>query len=181
MKKEKPIIFSTLMVQAILNTKPGVWPPEPIDPEKPFKSMTRRVIDKDISNQFDIDTDGSAYAYINRDTGDSFEPAEIANYHVGEILWVRETWQKDEGGINYRADQDDWQLKKFDSLGYKWKSSMFMPRKAARLFLEVKSVKIERLQDISEADAILDLNAKRGYSWDSNHWVWVYEFMRIEK
>jgi hypothetical protein len=42
--KEKPIIFSTPMVEAILNTKPGVWPPSAIDPQKPYKSMTRRVI-----------------------------------------------------------------------------------------------------------------------------------------
>ena len=40
----KPIIFSTPMVQALLNTKPGVWPPEPIDASKPCKSQTRRVI-----------------------------------------------------------------------------------------------------------------------------------------
>jgi hypothetical protein len=45
MNKEKPIIFGTSMVRAIMNTKPGVWPAEPIDPELPFKSMTRRVIE----------------------------------------------------------------------------------------------------------------------------------------
>jgi len=88
-----------------------------------------------------------------------------------------------------------------------------MPREAARLFLEVKSVRVERLQDITEADAkaegVKDLcdicrgcyggyscieyipiylfeklwdniNAKRGYLWDSNPWVFVYEFMRVE-
>ena len=84
-----------------------------------------------------------------------------------------------------------------------------MRREAARLFLEVKSVRVERLHDISPRDAqsegikfrpfngnftnfeawlIKDfavawnsLNAKRGYSWDTNPWVWVYEFMRRER
>jgi len=41
----KPIIFTTRMVTALLNTKPYSWPAEPIDPEEPCKSMTRRVIE----------------------------------------------------------------------------------------------------------------------------------------
>ena len=39
----KPVIFSTDMVKAILNTEPNVWPPEPVDKSKPYKSQTRRV------------------------------------------------------------------------------------------------------------------------------------------
>jgi hypothetical protein len=42
--KEKSILFSTPMAQALLNTKPGVWPAEPVDPSKPYKWQTRRVI-----------------------------------------------------------------------------------------------------------------------------------------
>src|SRR5690554_250358 len=74
----KSIIFSTPMVQAILDGR---------------KTQTRRVIkDKDITNNFDVDVDGSAYAYINPETGDSYPPTAIAKYQVGDILWVRETW-----------------------------------------------------------------------------------------
>jgi hypothetical protein len=80
-----------------------------------------------------------------------------------------------------------------------------MPREAARLWLEVKSARPERLQAITEEDATAEgmsktlvdgvtfisakgkfhalwdtLYAKRGYPWENNDWVWVYEFMRIE-
>ena len=86
-----------------------------------------------------------------------------------------------------------------------------MPREAARLFLAVKNVRLERLQDISSDDACNEgvecckdcmehggcnlpgvcayskqefkelwnsINAKRGYGWDTNPWVWVIEFER---
>ena len=75
-----------------------------------------------------------------------------------------------------------------------------MPRWASRLLLEVKAVRVERLQEISEDDAFAEgisggdwlgnpvgtyrelwdsINAKRGHSWESNPWVWVVEFERV--
>jgi hypothetical protein len=101
----------------------------------------------------------------------------------------------------------------------RWQPSIFMPRVAARLFPEVKSVRIERLQDITEEDAKAEGAEKWGwfrphgasdedcitygkglwpcykngfahiwekinsenYPWNSNPWVWVIEFGRIEK
>lgn len=86
----------------------------------------------------------------------------------------------------------------------KWRPSIHMPRWVSRINLEVTGVRVERVQDISENDAkaegvTLDevgsaidtyphksafnylwdkINAKRGYSWDSNPWVWVVEFKR---
>jgi len=89
------------------------------------------------------------------------------------------------------------------AIGY-WKlPSIHMPRKAARIFLEVKAVRAERLQEITTSDAEMEgmiaahmsfwdfsfardkfsalwdfLYAKRGNPWESNPWVWVYEFMR---
>jgi len=85
-----------------------------------------------------------------------------------------------------------------------WQSPYFMPKEAARKFLKVKDVKPEQLNDITEEDAMAEgttfgkgqrrwtarsafmdlwdsLNAKRGYSWESNPWVWVYEFEKCEK
>ena len=204
----KPIIFSTPMVQAILAGR---------------KSMTRRVIkDKDITNNFDIDIDGSVYAYIDQATGDSYPPTHRAKYQPGDILWVRETWSKDENGkyvyrANYGTTEDD----SFPPSMFKWKPSIHMPREAARIFLRVTNVRVERLQDISEEDARAEgiswldeacysnngwtptlydpdsggspvfrdgftalwdnINAKRGYGWETNPWAWVYEFEKISK
>jgi hypothetical protein len=187
----KPIIFNTPMVQAILAGR---------------KTQTRRVIkDKDITNNFDIDVDGSAYAYINPETGDSYPPTAIAKYQVGDILWVRETWSKDENGeyvyrTNYGTTEDD----SFPPSMFKWKPSIHMPREAARIFLRVTNVRVERLQDISEDEAIKEGAKAYGpnncsgtsariafaeiwdkttteHEWRTNPWVWVYEFEKISK
>jgi hypothetical protein len=89
--------------------------------------------------------------------------------------------------------------------GLKWRPSIFMPKEAARLFLQVANVRVERLQDITEEDALKEgvkaygpnncsgtsariafaelwdsLNEKRGYGWNTNCWVWVIEFERVE-
>jgi len=80
-----------------------------------------------------------------------------------------------------------------------WRSSRFMPRWASRITLEIVNVRVERVQDISEDDAQAEgvdwsrwtsaivpfvnlwntINAKRGYDWDSNPWVWVIEFKQV--
>jgi hypothetical protein len=211
--KEKPIIFSTPMVQALLNTKPGTWPAEPIDAGRPFKFMTRRVIKP---QPIPPKTAYEASVLETLLFGER-------RYSVGDILWVRETFTKTEGGeYIYRSDP------MFDGMGkgdfaWSWTSPLFLPRKAARIFLELKGVRIERLQNITKEDARAEgaeqidpfglkklpssliepggaygkgfipkksyragfyqiwdtLNAKRGYSWDNNPWVWVYELMRV--
>ena len=207
MNKTKPILFSTPMVIAILDGR---------------KTQTRRVIkDKDITNWFDIDADGKAIAYIDQATGDSYPPTHKARNKPGDILWVRETWSKDENGeyvyrTNYGTTEDD----SFPSSMFKWRPSIHMPREAARIFLRVTNVRVERVQEITEDEVFAEglspwddrcadenwrptfndpdiggspqmiqgfsilwdeLYKKRGYSWESNPWVWVYEFERISK
>lgn len=117
-------------------------------------------------------------------------------YEVGDILWVRETWQQiyifGRNTFLYKADPEV--ETHFDGMLGKWKPAIHMPREAARIFLKVTAVRAERLQDITLNDLLAEgfrpaaafpqywdyLNAKRGYSFKSNPWVWVVEFERIE-
>jgi len=184
----KPILFSTPMVQAILDGR---------------KTQTRRVIkDKDITNWFDIDVDGKPIAYIDQETGDSYPPTHRAKYQPGDILWVRETWAKrihSDNRYYYKADNNLGAI--FNREDDKWRPSIFMPREAARIFLRVKNVRVERVQDIGEEDALAEgvewlnfatakeaftalwdgINGKRVYGWDTNPWVWVVEFEHMSK
>ena len=158
----KPIIFSTEMVQAILGSR---------------KTQTRRVIKAPVLDAVR-------------------EPDTVAvQYRRGGILWVRETWSKDVNGdyvyrTNYGSTEDD----SFPPSLFKWRPSIHMPKAAARIWLEVTDVRVERVQDITEEDAQAEgvdsladfielwdkLNAKRGYGWDTNPWVWVIEFRVVE-
>jgi hypothetical protein len=69
---------------------------------------------------------------------------------VGDVLWVRETWRKDAGRYMYRANYID--NEKFycngKEVSIRWSPSIHMPREAARIFLEVKNVRVERLRRI---------------------------------
>jgi hypothetical protein len=111
---------------------------------------------------------------------------------------VREAWAEfpSDGDYVFRADYDrDPTLRH----NLKWKPSIFMPRAACRLRLEVTGVRVERLQAITEADAVAEgigeppwpggtaaerygvlwdsINAERA-PWESNPWVWVVEFRK---
>lgn len=174
---EKPILFSTEMVRAILDGR---------------KTQTRRVVKPSV---------------FEKGTNWFWNPNEnicLAQYRKGDVLWVRETWAKDDT-YYYKADGSCG-----DRCG-KWKPSIHMPKEAARIWLEVTDVRVERLQEITEEAARAEgitrvedgkwesefrlgwfdrpikafralwdsLNAKRGYGWETNPWVWVIEFERI--
>ena len=133
----KPILFNTDMVRAILHGR---------------KTVTRRVIkDKDIVNALDCESDGTPIAFIDHETGDSHPPAFPCQYQPGDILYVRETWYKDPTRYMYKANYSD--TEKFFRDGkevqIKWRPSIHMPKEAARLFLRVTDVQVERLQDIT--------------------------------
>ena len=123
----------------------------------------------------------------------------------GMTLWVRETWSKDENGeyiyrTNYGTTEDD----SFPPSVFKWKPSIHMPKEAARIFLKVTNVRVERLQDITEDEAIKEGAKAYGqnncsgtsariafaeiwdkttteHEWRTNPWVWVIEFEKISK
>lgn len=139
--KERPILFSAPMVRALLAGT---------------KTQTRRAL-KPQPSEFVGGPgvtlrDGSPAPLIPLD--DSVEPygREIACPYgkPGDLLWVRETWHDASSSLHscalYRADGIDlhWD---------KWTPSIHMPRWASRITLEITSVRVERLQDISEADA----------------------------
>ena len=139
---------------------------------------------------------------------------------TGDRLWVREThamiWPDEcepedirDCNIEYRADGDPMRLAgewpsefRGDPDVPRWRPSIHMPRWASRITLEVVDVRVERLQEITEADAVAEgvygelgplditarplfgslwnnINAKRGYSWESNPWVWCVEFKTV--
>ena len=121
-------------------------------------------------------------------------------------MWVRETWQElykwldngrlsDESKYYYAADGEP-EIEMTDDNGFrldkfKWRPSIHMPKEAARIFLEVTDLRVERVQDITEEDALkegfssrLDFRATWNSiynNWNENPYVWVIEFERCDK
>ena len=85
-----------------------------------------------------------------------------APYQSGDILYVRETWKKAPNGYYY---YEDWQKNDIADIT-KWKPSIHMPKEAARIWLKVTNVRVERLQEITEIQA--QAEGIRGYSKDGN-------------
>lgn len=214
--KAKPILFSTPMVQAILKGR---------------KTMTRRVIKlPNWAKPIGLEYLGSGKLGAAGKRTDQLSII-FSKYMPGTILWVRETWCHDTfmtcvGGTTeapwYENIPIDYKFRYYaDDPEYayqhdqRWKPSIHMPRKAARIFLRVTDVRVELLQSITEEDALKEgfkpgyesigngkfedalerewtavdefrelwqeLNLKRGYGWDVNPWVWVYEFEDVTK
>lgn len=144
-KNIKPILFSTPMVQAILAGT---------------KKQTRRVVSLPKSIEFTEDVeftrmqsgypDGTRAVFGYMDEPNSFS---VSGYQIGDILWVRETWKPSKytlSGYTYKANAHPEMPKKG------WKPSIHMPKEAARIFLKVTDVRVEELQEITEADAIAE-------------------------
>lgn len=182
--KERPILFSTPMVKAILAGS---------------KTQTRRVIKPQPDTPFD------KYAL-------NILPQQCPYGAPGDRLWVRETFLA-VGGVKspkrrivYKSTNGldghpEW-------LSPAWAPSIHMPRNASQITLEVVSVRVEMVRDITEADAKAEgavpheyyegaggepftyreafedlwnsINEKRGHGWDVNPWVWVVEFRRVD-
>jgi hypothetical protein len=198
--KEHPILFSAPMVRALLNGS---------------KTQTRRImkpqpepIPDDVPKMKAYDASGHWWAsnLAQSMVSLSHEAPSLSPFgRRGDQLWVRETFcdasQAEQGRILYRADGD---------VACRWKPSIHMPRKASRIQLEITGVRIERLNDCSEADAkaegvtpdnetskdVMDgimpqFQYKEPYmrlweringagSWAANPWVWVVEFKVVK-
>lgn len=139
----KPILFNTRMVQAILEGR---------------KTQTRRLVKQPpVFGDILHDQDGWYYEDGTRN-GHSLIPS----FSPGDILWVRETWSTHYDGIHddlqfcYKADGIDLQAECMPGESNRWHPSIHMPKEAARIFLRVKNVRVERLQDITEKDALAE-------------------------
>jgi hypothetical protein len=205
---ERPILFSAEMVRAILEgrktqTRRVVKPQPPEDIDKLFGP---EIYKPAITDQYGELREGGPIFGAHDGWG---EWGIKCPYQPGDTLWVRESLRRgmwnDGEGIYYEADGEwCWDLTR--PCRWVWEKSFlparFMPRGIARLFLTVKDVRVERLQEITGDDAYKEgipewtspeqifnprirfrklwdsLNAKRGYGWDVNPWVWVIEFER---
>lgn len=219
--KEHPIIFTAEMVKAILEGR---------------KTMTRRVIvpQPTIPAEYAKLNEWGRWDFYG---GGMVECAFLCPYGgPGDRLWLKETWaissfsasfaETKRLQVAYRAGVSDighpegmthdleWRTVDYETWQkyacqkyFSWHSARFMPRFASRKTLEIVSVRAERVQDISIADAEADsgvkfnplmdwspedclsrfeslwdsLNAKRGYGWGPNPWVWPIEFKLLEK
>lgn len=194
----RPILFNTDMVKSILDGR---------------KTVTRRCVKAKSKNACGFyvtfrksdnafmgvyDYDENEMQYDNQQT----QPA-----YLGDILYVRETWNKCGKGYRYKVD---WEKDGIADIT-KWRPSIHMPKEAARIWLKVTDVRVERLQDISGMDVLkegvnshvhpeadyFDVNQREmfqslwnstidkkqidTYGWEANPWVWVIEFERCEK
>lgn len=184
----KPILFNTEMVRAILDGR---------------KSCTRRLV------KFFSGENPRWTGYIKDGlmlyNGKNEPCIRKAPYQPGDTLYVRETWKKAPNGYYY---YEDWQRGDIADIT-KWKPSIHMPKEAARIWLKVTNVRVERLQDIDGKGCVKegieeehlkyvgdefvkgmfhdlwDSTIKKfdldRYSWDANPWVWVIEFEMCEK
>lgn len=194
----KPILFNTDMVRAILDGR---------------KTVTRRLLKpryRDDEGGFQICRNevnpDNWYVEKTNEDGGSFDNTRYIYppYNPDDYLYVRETWclRYDGEKYFYKADKnttrEENQLIDYDNIS--WKPSIHMQKEAARIFLKVKNVLVERLQDIDDEQAkkegcndysstalgfccLWDSTIKKSdldkYGWDANPWVWVIEFERV--
>lgn len=206
---ERPILFSAPMVRALLEGR---------------KTQTRRICKDAMVDHFGEAWPASSTTFDGKEwvarwpeklqgktVSDGYKSPQEDRIRCPfglpiERLWVRETWRRDDydpAGVIYAADAPADALAETRGI-IKWRPSIFMPRDASRITLEIASVRAERLQDISEADAKAEGCTARTYrdgrghepavvdfrdlwgkingvgAWNANPWVWVVEFKRVQ-
>jgi hypothetical protein len=187
--KERPILFSGPMVRAILDGS---------------KTQTRRTFKGTTEHKGPYNP-----AYMEAHQQANGWGSICPHGTPGDRLWVRETFAMNEAKagppVVYRADHGEAQSvfverphsAEWDVVATRWRPSIFMPRAASRILLEITDVRVQRLQEISEEDARAE-----GYdrshafprewfallwerihgpgSWHANPWVWAITFQRLE-
>lgn len=192
----KPILFNTEMVRAILEGR---------------KTVTRRAVKPQPKAALFPMPDSMCWpgCFANAEEPMVYRPP----YKSGDTLWVRETFRVDylsnipgAGRVQYkdgtymdiRFAPERYDMMRRAQRKPGWRPNENMPSEAARLFLRVKEVSVEKLREISALSAmdegVTDWNdfvrlwnttIKSAdlplYGWDANPWVWVIEFERIGK
>lgn len=199
---ERPILFSGPMVRAILDGR-KTQTRRPVKPQPPDPTVRMYAEENE-------DFSGKTDRWYAEEENRGRPWTDGALYRCpygkpGDRLWVRETFRYDGFALSYRA-VDGFFLDGRE----KWRPSIHMPRWASRLTLEVVSVRVERVQDITDADSrdegvvcsdcasasprlehcccrllyrVLwsQIYDANGYGWDANPWVWVVEFRVAER
>ena len=204
--KERPILFSGSMVQAILNGT---------------KTQTRRVVQPQPIHKWGSGVSTLHHpdyfsAHVELPGEREYQWIRCPYGKPGDHLWVREThtFTETDGETYVEVHYPDETTRRCEcsmdaaevaSLWIEnreeggdgadnWRPSIFMPRWASRITLEVVSVRAQRLQDISHADGSAEgfdsldgfallwdrINEKRGYGWQDNPWVWAVEFRAVK-
>lgn len=170
--KERPILFQGAMVRALLEGR---------------KTQTRRIIKpQPLSKTVGWGcVAGQGFGFIFGDSGRVFN----SPYGIpGDRLWVRETWKPDDTHelgtcVRFKSDDAHWKPKYWNAdqgqwceeqamHASRWRPSIHMPRWASRITLEIVSVRVERLLQISEEDAIAEgamRNDAPGEEWDGTY------------
>lgn len=181
------------MVKAILDNRKTVT-------RRLIKPQPYNVLYDGILQQGEIE-DGDVLLTLNKDNKTEML---IQPYQTGDVLYVRETFVTIKPNCYYyKADEKHLELAKL-GINFKWRPSIHMPKEAARIFLRVTNVRVERLRDIfkdppgpnnqivregcsygCEFIAIWQNSIKKAdldkYGWEANPWVWVIEFERISR
>jgi hypothetical protein len=213
----KPVLFNTEMVKKILRGQKTMT-----------RRIIRPRYKKDEGGiAFNINKkSGDSWVEKTDWDGYMFDPPRYVKppYEINDVLYVRETWnrgyieqsdaylnneswfeehlQHDGGfldGISNYFYRADFNLSEESELHMTWKPSIHMPKEAARIFLRITDVKVEKLQEITVDDALHEgcsiikglesfkklwnkiVFDKITYGWDANPFVWVYTFERINE
>ena len=221
----KPILFNTEMVRAILDGRKTVT--RRLVKPQPKSKLCYTFAGSDCGtwgypSKTAHESWGEEYRLPDNITKEDFWKRWNPPYHTDDVLYVRETWSpiypdkesNEVCGYIYKEDS----LEEYDNRypdgedyqwGGKWRPSIHMPKEAARIWLKVTDVRVERLQEITEEQIgregveveyphVLNGEEKRyafstlwnstvkksdldRYGWNANPWVWVIEFERCEK
>lgn len=179
--KERPILFNTEMVQAILDGR---------------KTQTKRPVK---IPAYLIERQSESLVTFEDECGDQQDILTVCTFgKIGDRPWVRETFHIEDskvvspwadGGQNRTNEEIFYRADGVELYGAKWRPSIHMPRWASRITLEITDIRVERLKDINEEDVELEgFSGGLGHftdtwigiygreSLDKNPWVWVVEF-----